>query len=260
MVQVPEEFSGKAEWVHHIFTNIAGRYDRMNSIFSFGQDGWWREELVLLSGFGPGDYVVDVCCGTGKVTTILAREVAPTGRVVGVDFCEQMLDGARRNIGADPWDELIEFVQGDATALPFSDSSFDGACTAFGLRNVSDYRKVLAELRRVVRPGGTVAVMELAKPFAPIWRDAYFLYFNHVMPWIGRLGVGRKNLYEYLPGSLREFPDQDTVFREIQEIGFTQVKQRVLDGGIVAIHTAVKPLAASPSGAAISTRGMVPAH
>ena len=217
------------EGVRQMFDRIAPVYDLMNRVMSGGLDGRWRRaaaEAIVR----PGDAVLDVCCGSGD----LALAAAEAGGVVaGVDFSRPMLDRARRKVPD------IEWIEGDATALPFGDATFDAAMIGFGLRNLDDPARGLAELRRVLRAEGRVAVLELTRPsglLAPLYR----LWFELLVPRAARLLPGG-SAYAYLPASVRRFPGPVDVARLIDEAGFQEVRWRLFAGGAVALHTGAAP-------------------
>jgi demethylmenaquinone methyltransferase / 2-methoxy-6-polyprenyl-1,4-benzoquinol methylase len=230
----------KEQFVHELFSTIAHRYDLLNSLLSFNRDRYWRRLAVERTGLAPGQKGLDVCCGTGLMTVEQARRVGPGGKVVGLDFCRSMLTVAVGNIAKTPYGPVIELVEGNAMALPFADDSFDCATIGFALRNVPDIKAVLAELRRVVRPGGRVVSLELAKPSVPVFKQLYYLYFEQILPLLGRVGIGADGPYRWLPESLRRLPHQAEICRLFGEVGLRDAAYEELTGGIVAVHTGVK--------------------
>lgn len=230
----------KDQFVHDLFSIIAPRYDILNRLLSFDRDRYWRRVAVDRMGLRPGQQGLDICCGTGLMTVEQARRVGPDGKVVGLDFCQRMLDIAAANIAKNACEPEIALVEGNALALPFDDDSFDGATIGFALRNVSDIRAVLGEMRRVVRPGGKVVSLELAKPSLPVFKQLYYLYFEKILPLIGRLGLGVDGPYQWLPESLRRLPQQAEICRMFGDVGLKDVVCRELTGGIVAVYTGTK--------------------
>lgn len=230
----------KEKYVHELFCTIAHRYDLMNSLLSFNQDKYWRRFAVTKTGLKTGGTGLDVCCGTGLLTVEQARYVGLTGKVIGLDFCRNMLDKALDNIAKTAYKPVIELVEGNAMALPFADDTFDCATIGFALRNVPDIWAVLAEMRRVVRPGGKVVSLDLAKPNAPVFKQLYYLYFEQMLPLLGRLGVGVDGPYHWLPESLRLFPHQAELYRIFSEVGFRDAAYYELTGGITAVHVGTK--------------------
>jgi demethylmenaquinone methyltransferase / 2-methoxy-6-polyprenyl-1,4-benzoquinol methylase len=211
--------------VRRMFDRIAPVYDAMNRLMTAGLDRRWRRltaEAVVL----PGDRVLDACCGTGDLALACARA---GGRVTGLDFSERMLDRARRKAKA------VEWVRGDALALPFGDASFDVATVGFGVRNLDDLPRGLSELRRVLRPGGRIGVLEITRPrglLAPFYR----LWFDGIVPLLGRALPGG-SAYAYLPASVRRFPGPEDLAALLRAAGFEDVRYRLFAGGIVVLHT-----------------------
>jgi len=217
-----------AEGVRTMFDRIAPVYDLMNRAMTAGLDQRWRRLAVRLT-VRPGDRVLDACCGTGDLA-LAARDAG--AEVVGLDFSEPMLQRARRKGPG------LEWVQGDLLALPFDDGSFDAATVGFGVRNVADLERGLAELARVVRPGGRLAILEITTPRGPL-KPFYKLWFDVLIPLAGKVLPGGK-AYTYLPASVRRFPGPEELSRLLEARGFTDVSHRLLAGGIVALHTAVR--------------------
>jgi demethylmenaquinone methyltransferase/2-methoxy-6-polyprenyl-1,4-benzoquinol methylase len=209
-----------------MFDRIAPVYDAMNRVMTAGLDRRWRA-ITLDETVRSGDRVLDACCGTGDLAIGARRRGA---HVTGLDFSEQMLARARTK------DPRIEWVQGDALALPFEDASFDAATVGFGIRNVADLERGLRELRRVLRPGGRLGILEITTPrgaLAPFYR----LWFDRVVPLLGKALPGG-DAYTYLPASVRRFPPPDALARLLEQSGFAAVRYRTFAGGIVALHLA----------------------
>jgi demethylmenaquinone methyltransferase/2-methoxy-6-polyprenyl-1,4-benzoquinol methylase len=216
-----------------MFDRIADRYDLMNSVMTAGLHHRWRERTADLARVGPGDRALDVCCGTGDLALELARRVGPGGEVVGLDFSEPMLDLARektRAAGA-----AVRWMQGNALELPFGDASFDAATVGFGVRNVADLEQGLGELRRVLRTGGRLGILEITRPRGPL-RLFFRLWFDVLVPLAGKILPGGK-AYTYLPASVRRFPGPEDLAALMRARGFEDVRFRRLAGGIVALHT-----------------------
>jgi demethylmenaquinone methyltransferase/2-methoxy-6-polyprenyl-1,4-benzoquinol methylase len=214
------------EGVRSMFDRIAPVYDPMNRLMTAGLDRRWRRETAA-AVVRPGDRVLDVCCGTGDLAVAAAR--AGGGRVTGLDFSERMLERARRKAPELAW------VQGDALAMPFDDGSFDSVTIGFGLRNLEDERRGLAELRRVLVPGGRVGVLEITRPkgvLVPFYRA----WFDGLVPLAGKVLPGGE-AYAYLPASVRRFPSPESLAELMVRAGFEQVRYRLFAGGIVALHT-----------------------
>jgi demethylmenaquinone methyltransferase / 2-methoxy-6-polyprenyl-1,4-benzoquinol methylase len=215
--------------VRGMFDRIAPVYDVMNRVMTAGLDRRWRK-LAVAEVVWQGDRVLDACCGTGDLAVEAERR---GGRVVGLDFSERMLERARRKSGA------IEWVQGDALALPFGDGEFDAATVGFGVRNLADLDAGLRELARVLRPGGKLAVLEITRPRG-ILRPFFRLWFDGVVPVLGRVLPGGE-AYTYLPASVRRFPGPDDLSSLLAAAGFEDVRYRMLGGGIVALHVGSRP-------------------
>jgi demethylmenaquinone methyltransferase / 2-methoxy-6-polyprenyl-1,4-benzoquinol methylase len=217
------------ESVRGMFDRIAPVYDVMNRVMTAGLDRRWRR-LAVAEVVWPGDRVLDACCGTGDLAVEAERR---GGRVVGLDFSERMLERARKKSGA------IEWVQGDALALPFEDGAFDAATVGFGVRNLADLGAGLRELARVLKPGGKLAVLEITRPRG-ILRPFFRLWFDGVVPLLGRVLPGGE-AYTYLPASVRRFPGPDDLTSLLEDAGFEDVRYRLLGGGIVALHVGTRP-------------------
>jgi ubiquinone/menaquinone biosynthesis methyltransferase len=216
-----------------MFDRIAGRYDLMNSVMTAGLHHRWRTRAVDLSAIGPGDRALDVCCGTGDLALELKRRVGERGSVVGLDFSEPMLELARAK-AADA--RLpVEYLQGNALELPFEDASFDAATVGFGARNVADLERAVAEMVRVVRPGGRVVILEITTPERPPLSWFYAVWFDRIVPLLGAVS-GERDAYSYLPDSVRRFPRAAPLARLMHGSGLGEVRYRVLAGGIIAIH------------------------
>jgi len=215
-----------AEGVQRMFDRIAPVYDAMNRTMTAGLDRRWRR-ITAEAVVRPGDEVLDACCGTGDLAIACARA---GGRVTGLDFSERMLDRARRKAPE------LEWVSGDLLALQFADASFDAATVGFGVRNVEDLDGALRELRRVLRPGGRVGILEITPPRGFL-RPFYRFWFDGVVPLLGKLLPGG-SAYTYLPASVRRFPEPEDLASLIAAAGFRDVRYRTFAGGIVALHTA----------------------
>jgi demethylmenaquinone methyltransferase/2-methoxy-6-polyprenyl-1,4-benzoquinol methylase len=224
-----------AGYVRTMFGRVAGRYDLLNHLLSFQTDRYWRAQTVrrvspILTR--PEARVMDLCCGTGDL--MLALESRRGARVFGSDFCHPMLVEAGRKSAA----RLSRTVlfEADALSLPLPDASFDLITVAFGFRNFANYRKGLVELRRVVRPGGQLAILEFSQPPNRLFRAFYNGYSKHVLPRIGALISGSSDAYTYLPESVRKFPGPDELAAEMRQCGFGSVEYTRMTFGIVALH------------------------
>jgi demethylmenaquinone methyltransferase / 2-methoxy-6-polyprenyl-1,4-benzoquinol methylase len=212
--------------VRSMFDRIAPVYDVMNRVMTAGLDVRWRR-LAAQAAVRKGDRVLDAACGTGDLA--IADRKAGAGRVTGLDFSEQMLVRARRK------DTSIEWLQGDLLALPFADETFDAATVGFGVRNVEDLELGLRELRRVLRPGGRLAILEITQPRGAL-RPFYSLWFDRIVPRLGKVLPGG-DAYTYLPASVKRFPTAERLAELLREAGFADVRFKLMGGSIVALHT-----------------------
>jgi len=214
------------EGVETMFDRIAPVYDVMNRVMTAGLDQRWRRATVR-AVVERGDRVLDAACGTGDLGVIASKAGAT---VTGLDFSEAMLERGRKKAPE------LEWIRGDLLALPFDDDSFDAATVGFGVRNVADLPGAIAELQRVLRPGGRLAILEITRPRGPL-RFFYSLWFDRIVPLLGKVLPGGE-AYTYLPASVRRFPGPDDL--AAQMAGFRDVGYRLFAGGIVALHTGVK--------------------
>lgn len=218
--------------VRAMFDRIAPRYDLLNRAMTAGLDGRWRQAAAAAADLAAGDRALDCCTGTGDLALALADRVTRSGAVVGVDFSPRMVALAREKAARRGAPATFEVA--DALELPFRDDAFDAATVAFGIRNVADLDRCLAEMARVVRPGGRVVVLEITTPAR--LRRFYGLWFDRVVPWLGRL-LGRDGAaYAYLPASVRRFPDPPELAARMAAAGLREVRWRPLAAGIVALH------------------------
>ncbi|MFL6374363.1 MAG: bifunctional demethylmenaquinone methyltransferase/2-methoxy-6-polyprenyl-1,4-benzoquinol methylase UbiE [Pyrinomonadaceae bacterium] len=225
--------------VKEMFAGIAGKYDLLNHVLSLNIDRTWRRKVrrQLADTLARNDAVVlDVACGTGDLSIELQRDSA--ARVIGTDFCRPMLTIADHKSRLE--DLRIPYVESDAMKLSFPDDTFDAATIAFGLRNLPSYEDGLSELRRVLKPGGRLVILECSHPRLPVFRELYDFYFNTVLPKIGGLVSGSRAAYTYLPNSVAKFPDQKTLAAMTERVGFADIKFQSLTGGVAALHLGVK--------------------
>lgn len=229
-----------------MFGDIAGRYDFFNHLFSINIDQRWRSTVAkklrpeLLRSRG---LVLDVACGTGDLSLKLSNHTTKSedagARVIGIDFCRPMLEIAAHK--AEQKNSLVPFIEGDALFLPFADETFDAVTIAFGLRNLASVERGLGELRRVLKRGGRLAVLEFSTPVVPVFRNVFGFYFNRVLPRIGNLFNGSQRAYTYLADSVSQFPDQKKLAAMMERAGFEAVEYRNLTGGIAALHVGARP-------------------
>lgn len=222
----------EAGQVRAMFDRISGFYDVMNSVMTAGMHHRWRSRAADLAAVGPGSRALDVACGTGDLAVELARRLAGDGEVIGCDFSEAMLDRARTKAPG------VRFEWADAMDLPYGDDRFDAATVGFGARNFSDLGRGLAEMARVVRPGGRVVVLEITVPVRPPLSWFHRLWFDRAVPALGRM-AGDVEAYSYLPESVRRFPAPRELAGAMVAAGMSDVRWILTAGGIIALHVGV---------------------
>jgi demethylmenaquinone methyltransferase / 2-methoxy-6-polyprenyl-1,4-benzoquinol methylase len=228
----------KAAVVRAMFDRIAPRYERLNTLLTFGLDRGWRRATIAAAGIGPGSLVVDLACGTGDLAALAARAGA---HVLGIDFARAMLARARGRGAA--------LVQADAGALPLRDGRVDAVTCGFALRNVTCIPQVLAEAARVLRPGGRLVLLEVAEPRGALLRWGHRLYFHRIVPLLGAMLADRE-AYAYLPASTAYLPDPATLRAQLEAAGFATPQRRLLGGGSVQLVTAERDARAAAGRAA----------
>ena len=224
-----------AAWVRGMFARVAPRYDLANHLLSLNIDRYWRAHTVrrvrnILAN--PAARVLDICCGTGDL--VLALEHVRRGPVLGSDFCHPMLVAARRKITGGG--KLSPVFEADALHLPLADATLDLITVAFGFRNLANYEAGLREMRRVLKPGGTAAILEFSQPPNPAFAALYNFYSRRILPLIGGLISGNRDAYTYLPESVRKFPNAGELAADMRTAGFSEASYEFLTGGIVALH------------------------
>jgi demethylmenaquinone methyltransferase / 2-methoxy-6-polyprenyl-1,4-benzoquinol methylase len=223
----------KAKAVRELFGHIAPRYDLLNHLLSANIDKRWRRFTVSQLAdvlARPNARVLDVCCGTADLSLELSRLVP----AIGIDFCHSMLVIGNEKIARHS--SPVCLLEGDAMSLPFPDGSFDAATCAFGLRNLADTRAGLLEFRRVLKPGGRVAILEFSQPVLPLFRQLFQFYFHRILPLIGGAISGSMGAYRYLPASVEKFPDQEGLAQLMRQSDYQKVHYFNLTGGIAALH------------------------
>ena len=226
----------KARKVRGVFDSVANRYDLMNDLMSGGAHRLWKRYALSLTNLKPGDRALDVAGGTGDLSIGMSRQVGPTGLVLLTDINAAMLAEGRDRLINQGLVQNIECVQANAECLPFADASFDCVTIGFGLRNVTDKARALASMRRVLKPGGQLLVLEFSKPVNPALGELYDLYSFSVLPRLGRLVARDADSYRYLAESIRKHPDQETLLGMMREAGLEDCRYYNLTGGIVAVH------------------------
>ncbi|MDP4032542.1 MAG: bifunctional demethylmenaquinone methyltransferase/2-methoxy-6-polyprenyl-1,4-benzoquinol methylase UbiE [Pseudorhodobacter sp.] len=229
----------KAGMVHGVFTRVASKYDIMNDVMSGGIHRLWKDAMMDWLAPRPGQKLLDVAGGTGDVAFRFLRR-APGATATVLDMTEQMLVAGRQRAEADRMAERLDWVVGDAMALPFAANSFDVYTISFGIRNVTRIADALTEAYRVLRPGGRLMVLEFSQLPNPALQWAYDRYSFNVIPVMGQIIVGDHDSYQYLVESIRKFPDQETFANMITDAGFGQVKYRNLTMGVAALHSGWK--------------------
>jgi len=222
-----------ARWVRAMFGRVAGRYDLANHLLSMNIDRYWRSHTVrrvrpILDR--PNARVLDICCGTGDLVLALSRHRT----VLGSDFCHPMLVLAQEKIARQGAPAVV--FESDALNLPVRDASLDLLTVAFGFRNLANYEAGLAEMRRVLRPGGTAAILEFSTPPNALFGAIYHVYCRRILPWIGGMISGSRDAYRYLPESVRKFPTAPRLAEQMRAAGFQEVEFEYLTGGIAALH------------------------
>ncbi|MFC6332286.1 demethylmenaquinone methyltransferase [Paenibacillus septentrionalis] len=225
--------------VHDLFENIAPKYDRMNDIMSFRRHKAWRKKTMQIMDVKEGQNALDLCCGTCDWTIDLAK-ASRTGKIVGLDFSEQMLAVGKKKIAAEGLTNQIELVQGNAMELPFADNSFDFVTIGFGLRNVPDYKQVVSEMLRVVKPGGKIVCLDMSKPQLQPFKSIYYVYFDKIVPLLGKAFAKQFSAYKWLPDSLQLFLDAKELKALFEEVGAKHVYVKNFFLGIAALHIGQK--------------------
>lgn len=233
-------WSEKAERVRSVFASVAGKYDVMNDLMSFGVHRLWKQFTLSLTGLRSGQNALDVAGGTGDLARGLLKQVGKEGRVVLSDINPKMLEIGRDRLLDAGHVGNVEFIVADAERLPFDDDSFDCLTIGFGLRNVTDKAAALRSMYRVLKPGGQLLVLEFSTPVAPGLKPLYDAYSFQVLPLLGRWVAGDAASYRYLAESIRLHPNQEVMLEMLQSAGFSQTRYHNLTGGIVALHRGYK--------------------
>ncbi len=239
--KVLEPAAAKEKFVPSLFDRIAVHYDTMNLVMTAGVWRYWQRVFRRSCGVEAGAQVLDVGCGTAELSLLTSELVGPRGHVTGIDVSSRMLEIAERKVGASPLRDRITLQWGDALQIQFPPERFDAAVSAFVMRNVADLDRALAEIARVVRPGGRVAIMELSQPPASIIRAPFMFYFRRILPLLG-LWADRAGLpvapYAWLPKSLETFPGAEELAERMRRAGMVDVRFLRLTAGIVCLHLA----------------------
>lgn len=231
----------KVKRVADVFHSVAGKYDLMNDLMSGGIHRLWKRITIDQSGVRRGHQVLDIAGGTGDLTRKFARMVGQEGKVVLADINDSMLKVGRDKLLNSGVAGNVEYVQANAECLPFEDNTFDVITIAFGLRNVTDQNAALASMLRVLKPGGKLMILEFSKTDNPALTKLYDFYSFNILPQMGKAIAGDSDSYRYLAESIRKHPDQDTLKGMMETAGFVNCRYQNMTGGIVALHTGIKP-------------------
>ncbi len=234
------ETEKKAGLVAEVFSSVAGKYDVMNDVMSFGIHRIWKRIAISHTGLKKGQRALDVAGGTGDLTLYLSQQVGDSGEVVISDINPDMLEQGRRRLLDKGYGSNIKFVEANAEALPFADNSFNCVSIAFGLRNVTNQQKALASMYRVLKPGGRLLILEFSRPVLPVLNKAYDFYSFNILPKMGKLIANDEASYRYLAESIRMHPDQKTLQSMMETAGFERCRYYNMSGGIVALHKGFK--------------------
>jgi demethylmenaquinone methyltransferase/2-methoxy-6-polyprenyl-1,4-benzoquinol methylase len=221
-----------------MFDRVASRYDALNSVMTAGLHHGWRKRAGDRAELAPGDSALDICCGTGDLALELAGRASPGGHVVGCDFSEPMLDLAREK-AAQRGAEGVRFEWADALSLPYDAGRFDAVTVGFGVRNLADLERGLAEMARVLRPGGRLVILEITQPSRPPLSTFFSLWFDRIVPLLGSFS-DESEAYAYLPESVRSFPPPQRLAELMDGAGLSEIRWTILAGGIIAIHSGVR--------------------
>ncbi len=249
MVTQTELLTKKGEHIQRMFGSIARVYDLLNTVLSFNFDKSWRKFAVKVSNVTPDAKILDVCTGTGDLAIAYSRVLNKEGRVIGSDFCHEMLRLANHKLMKKKFSGKIEILEADTLSLPFQDDYFQVSAVAFGIRNVSDLSSGITEMMRTTAPGGRVVILEFSQPANPVFKAIYYFYFKRILPFIGKLiSRSKYNAYAYLPSSVLNFPDRYGLKTVMESCGLEDVRIYSKTLGIVTVLVGKKPHIASKGG------------
>jgi demethylmenaquinone methyltransferase/2-methoxy-6-polyprenyl-1,4-benzoquinol methylase len=223
-----------------MFSSIAHRYDLLNSMLSFGRDRYWRHFAVSQIPDNNRGIFLDLATGTGDIAIEIVRQHPSSIKVIGIDFSERMLELGRKKIRKMGYQNQIELNLGDITSLPYKDETFDAAIIAFGIRNLHDYRDGLKEIRRVLREGGSLVILEFTSLQEGLFKLLFHIYLRRFLPLIGGMISGRRNAYEYLSNSVLDFPGPEELKQIMEDSGFRRVRFYRLTFSVVTVHVGIK--------------------
>ncbi|MBM4055304.1 MAG: bifunctional demethylmenaquinone methyltransferase/2-methoxy-6-polyprenyl-1,4-benzoquinol methylase UbiE [Planctomycetes bacterium] len=242
MLSQSELLTKKGEHIRRMFGSIAGVYDLLNTILSFNLDKSWRKFAVKVSNVTPDAKVLDVCTGTGDLAIEYSSKLNDRGKVIGSDFCHEMLTLANKKLRKRNLSTKINILRADTLRLPFHDNYFQVSSVAFGIRNVSDLNAGISEMARITASGGRVVILEFSQPTNILFQKIYYFYFKKILPFIGKIiSKSRYNAYSYLPSSVLNFPDRYGLKKRMESCGLVDVKIYARTLGIVTIHVGKKP-------------------
>lgn len=230
----------KAEKVHEVFENIYESYDKLNSIISFKQHIFWRNDTMKHMNVQPNQTALDLCCGTADWTIAIAKKTGKGSKVFGLDFSEGMLSVGKEKVRKEGLSDYVTLIHGNAMDLPFENNTFDFVTIGFGLRNVPDYLTVLKEMNRVLKPGGMAVCLETSQPTFPIYKHLFNFYFGHVMPVFGKIFAKSYKEYSWLQESTKGFVSKKELVKLFEEAGLTNVTYKSHSGGAAATHYGFK--------------------
>ena len=230
----------KSQLILGYFDSVARKYDMMNTLLSFGIHHIWKRTAVRMMGLNSGDWVLDVCGGTGDLAILAAGAVSPAGHVTLYDFSSAMINAGRFKKNNSSIRNRVQYIQGDAQEISFQEQSFDAAMVGFGIRNVIDMKKAFKEMYRVLKPGGKMMCLEFSKPTSPLFRLLYDYYSFYIIPFLGKSITGSIQAYTHLPESIRTFPSPEKLSDILKIIGFLHITHKRLTNGIAVIHLAKK--------------------
>lgn len=226
--------------LQNIFSSIARKYDKLNSVLTFNIDKMWRKKAIKACNLKVNDKVLDLCCGTGQMINYACKKVGKDTEVIGLDFNQEMLNVGYRRLNQSIGAYKFKLLRGDILELPFGDNSFDCVTIAFGIRNIKDKRKALSEIYRVLRPGGKLICLELSNPEMPFFKKLHSIYLTYILPTIGYIGTKDKNAYIYLSDSVKHFIPKNILKYSFNNVGFKDTGYISLTFGIASIHYGFK--------------------
>ena len=227
----------KSRYVEQKFDEIAQKYDRFNDLITFGMHRYWKRFVVRQTGLHPEEHCLDLCCGTGDIAREVLRQY-PASKVTGLDFSQKMLNIAKSKSSNNSG---IQYLLGDAMEIPFPDTNFDAVTIGYGLRNVPNLNGCLQEILRVLKPGGVLVSLDVGKVRLPVVKELNDFYFFHIVPLIGNLLMPGQDMFQYLPNSSLEYPNQELLKFLMFEAGFQQVEIHDFVFGASTVHVACKP-------------------